>query len=51
MTTMSDSEIANLIEEMEDFKVYLQNNPEEAKKFMVETGVYNEDGSLTESYK
>lgn len=39
------------IRRMKEFAELLANNPEDAKKFLVETGIYTASGELTEAYR
>lgn len=39
------------LERMIEFHKEIINDPEKCRKFLISTGVYNEDGSLKEEYK
>lgn len=40
-----------ILEDMKKFHEELLKNPESCRKFLISTGIYNEDGTLKEEYK
>ena len=48
---MTDVERKNLLTYMEDFIKKVEGNKEMARQFLVEVGIYTEDGKLTEPYR
>lgn len=43
--------IQETIKEMKEFTEELKKDPEKARKFLVDAGIYDENGNLTENYK
>lgn len=41
----------DIVTKMEEFAKQCEINPELAKDFLQKTGIYTEDGKLTENYK
>jgi hypothetical protein len=48
---MEDKEIDRYIEEFKKFKEEVLKTKESAIKFLVDTGINNPDGTLTDKYK
>lgn len=48
---MSKDEIKQTVKEMKEYTKELKNNPEKAKQFLVNAGIYTKSGNLTKNYK
>ena len=52
MCKYCDNSVEKHVQEMKEFKEkMLKAGPEACRKFLISTGIYNEDGTLKEEYK
>ncbi|GHT52852.1 hypothetical protein AGMMS49982_14200 [Bacteroidia bacterium] len=47
---MTDKELQELLDYMEDFSKKVRKDPELGKQFLIEAGILNHDGRFTEPY-
>jgi hypothetical protein len=48
---MTDQERKEYLQYLEEFRKKVRGNKELSRKFLVEVGIYTEDGQLTEPYE
>jgi hypothetical protein len=48
---MTDKERESFLAFMEEYKEKMRRNPELARRFLINIGLYTEDGDLTERYQ
>ena len=49
-TCISKEEIDAIIQDMQKYTEFLKNNPEKAKQFLINAGIYTKSGKLSKNF-